>query len=128
MKLNTVLVTSAIYMAFLGLGLVFAPSIASSGAIPADAAATLIGFVRVLGSTFIGIAVLNWASRNAAAATARDAVILSNIAGFGLATILGIWGLFSGALPVTGVFVVIHLLFTLGFVWAGRAGMSARES
>ncbi len=61
-------------MALPGLGFIFAPRALGAGAVPTDAAAALIAYLRLLGSPFLGIAVLNW--------TARNAVILGNIVGF----------------------------------------------
>ena len=57
MKLNILLTIAAIYMGLVGLGLIFG------------------------GSPLLGIAVLNWQTRNAEPSAARDAVILGNIVG-----------------------------------------------
>ena len=40
-----------------------------------------------------------------------------------MAALLDVWGLFSGARQLAKVFVVIHLLFAVAFIWA-RARMS----
>jgi hypothetical protein len=45
----------------------------------------------------LGIAVLNWTARNVGPSTARNAIILGNIVGFGAIAALDVWGLFSGA-------------------------------
>ncbi len=45
MKLNILLIISAIYMALLGLGFVFAPQAIGIGAVPADATAALIAYL-----------------------------------------------------------------------------------
>jgi Transposase len=76
-----------------------------------DAFAVLIAYLRLFGSPFLGIAVLNW--------TARNAIILGNIVGFGAIAALDVWGLFSGARPLTKVFAIIHLLFAVAFIWVG---------
>ena len=126
MKLNVLLIISAIFMALLGLGFTFAPQAAGIGAVPAEASAALIAYLRDFGSTFIGIAVLNWMARNAEASTARNAIVLSNIVGFGLAAVLQVWGVLSGGRQLALVLAVIHLLFAAAFFWAGRMSMSAK--
>ena len=80
--------------------------------------------IRVVASTFIGIAVLNWAARNADASKARDAIFLGNTAGFGLATILSVIASITGGQVASWVLVVIHALFAVGFFIVGRANMS----
>jgi hypothetical protein len=52
----------------------------------------------------------------------RDAVVLGNVVGSGTIAALHIYGLFSGAREVTKVFAAVHVIFTLAFLWAGRAG------
>lgn len=74
-KLNILLSIAAIHMAVVGLGLIFAPQAFGVGAVPADASAALIAYLRLWGSPFLGIAVLNWMARNA--------IILGNIVGGG---------------------------------------------
>jgi hypothetical protein len=128
MKLNVLLIISAIYMAFLGLGFVFAPQAMGVGAVPAEASAALIAYLRVFGSTFIGIAVLNWVARNAEASTARNAIFLANTVGFGLAAVLDVWGVLSGGQQLALVFAFIHLLLTVAFIWAGRTSMSTKTN
>ena len=126
MKLNVLLIISAIFMALLGLGFTFAPQAIGIGAVPAEASAALIAYLRDFGSTFIGIAVLNWMARNAEASTARNAIVLANIAGFGLTGVLQVWGVFSGARQLDPVLAVIDLLFAAAFFWAGKMSMSAK--
>ncbi|MEP7359149.1 MAG: hypothetical protein ABI847_17995 [Anaerolineales bacterium] len=128
MKLNLVLTISAIYMAILGLGFILVPGAIGIGAVPADATAALLAYLRVFGSTFLAIGVLNWVARNAEPSTARNAIVLANIVGFGLAALLDIWGVFSGARQLALVFAIVHLVFTLAFIWAGRASMAAKTS
>jgi hypothetical protein len=129
MKLKAVLTASAIYLAVLGVGFMFAPREIGIGAVPADASPALIAYLRVLGGPFLGIAVLNWMARNAEPSSARDAIVLANIVGFGCVTFMDVWGVFSGgARPVAKLFLVIHLLMTVAFVVAGRASTRARRS
>jgi hypothetical protein len=128
MKLNGVLSISALYMALLGLGFLLAPQAIGIGAVPADASAALIAYLRVFGSTFIAIAALNWTARNAEASTARNAIVLGNLVGFGLAVVLDVWGVLSGGRSLALVFAVIHLLLALAFMWAGRPNRPAQTS
>ena len=128
MKLKAVLTVSAIYLAVLGVGFMLAPREIGIGAVPADASPALIAYLRIFGGPILGIAVLNWMARNAEPSAARDAIILGNIVGFGCVTSMDVWGVFSGgARPVMKLFLVIHLLMTVAFVVAGRAGMQAQR-
>ena len=65
MGLGLLLRIAAIYTALAGLGIMFAPQELGAGAVPADASAALIAHLRVLSSPLLGIAVLDWAARNA---------------------------------------------------------------
>jgi hypothetical protein len=119
--LKLVLIVSGIYLAIVGLALMFAPLQFGIGAVPPDASPELIALLRLLGGPFLGIAVLNGLTRNAEPSTARNAVILANVVGFGAVAANDVWGVFSGeAREIAKVFLVIHLLFTAAFVavWA----------
>jgi len=129
MKLKLVLIVSAIYLAILGAGFMFAPRQIGINAVPADASPALIAYLRLFGGPFLGIAVLNWMARNAEPSAPRNAIILANIVGFGCAAAMDVWGVFSGgAREVAKLFLVIHLLITVAFVVAGRASMPAQRS
>jgi hypothetical protein len=91
-----VLTISAIYLAIVGLALMFAPLQFGIGAVPQDASPELIALVRLLGGPFLGIAVVNWMTRNAKPSTTRNAVILANIVGFGAVAANDVWGVFTG--------------------------------
>jgi hypothetical protein len=127
MKLRILLSIAAIYMAFVGLGLIFAPQRFGVGALPPEASAALIAYLRLFGSPFLGIAVLNWTARNAEPSTARNAITVGNIVGFAAIAALDVWGLLSGARPLTKVFAIIHLLFAVAFIWVGRMSMSGSK-
>ena len=127
MKLNGLLSISAVYMALLGLGFVLAPQIIGIGAVPADASAALIAYLRVFGSTFIAIGVLNWTTRKAETSAARNAIVLANTVGFGLAASLDVWGVLTGGRQLALVFAIVHLLLTVAFIWAGRTSLSAKQ-
>jgi len=117
------LILSALYLALVGLALMFFPLEFGRDAVPADASPELLALLRLLGGPFLGIAVLNWLSRNAEPATLRS-VMVANIVGFGAVAANDIWGVASGeARDIAKLFLVVHLLFTLAFVAAAvRAG------
>lgn len=128
MNLKGVLTVSAIYLAVLGVGFMLAPRQIGIDAVPADASPALIAYLRIFGGPVLGIAVLNWMSRNLEPSPALNAIILGNIVGFGCVTLMDIWAVFSGAgRPAQKLFLVIHLLMTIGFAVAGRAIMSGQR-
>ena len=125
MELRILLSIAAIYLALVGLGLIFAPQAFGTGAVPTDASAALLAYLRLFGSPFLGVAVLNWAARHAGPSTARHAILLGNLVGFGVIAALDVWGVFHGARPATAVFAVVHLLFAVAFIWVGRRSVAA---
>ncbi|TLF74432.1 hypothetical protein [Nocardia cyriacigeorgica] len=116
--LKPLFVTTASYLAAVGLALIFVPSQFGVGAVPDDASPELIALLRLLGGPLLGIAVLNWTSRNAEPASVRGTVVPANIVGFGAVAANDVWGVFSGdARDLAAVFLVVHLGFTLGFLY-----------
>jgi hypothetical protein len=110
------LTISALYLATIGLALMLFPLQFGTGAVPKDAAPELLALLRLLGGPFLGIAVLNWLSRDAEAPAARP-VVLANIVGFGAVAANDIWGVASGeARDIAKIFLVVHLLFTIAFL------------
>ena len=103
MRLRILLSIAAIYMALVVLGLIFAPQRFGVGAVSPDASAALIAYLRLFGSPFLGIAVLNWMARNAEPSTGRNAIIVGNIVGFAAIAALDLSGLFSGGAVNKGV-------------------------
>jgi hypothetical protein len=129
MKLKVVLSAAAIYMALVGLGMMFVPRYFGVGAVPPDAPPALIAFLRIFGGPCLGIAVLNWLCRNAEPPGTRDAVVLGNIVGFGSVAAMDVWGVLSGdARQMAKLFLVIHLLMTFAFVTAFRNSTGAQRS
>ena len=128
MKLNVILIISAVYMALIGLGHLFAPVAMSAGAVPVDASSGLIAFLRHYSALFIAIAVMNWMARNSEASTARNAIVLANILVFGLGAILDVVAVISGAGVAGLVPATINLVIATAFIWAGRVSMSAKTS
>jgi len=126
MKLNSLFVISALYLGLVGLGFLFAPTALMFGTVGPGASAALIANLRGPASTFIAIAVMNWMARNAEASTARDAIVLANTVGFGIAGILDVLAVVtSGAPAIELVPAVINLLIAVAFFMAGKASMSA---
>lgn len=115
MKLNTILSISAVYMTLLSLGFMFAPQSAGTGSVPVEASPALIAYLRVFGSTFLGIGVINWLARNEARS---KAIVVGNIVGFSAAALLDVWGVFSGARSLAYLFAAIHFAIALGFMLA----------
>ncbi|MGK6354679.1 hypothetical protein ACMGDH_05565 [Sphingomonas sp. DT-207] len=121
------LTLSSLYLAVVGLALMFFPLQFGRGAVPEDAGPELLALLRLLGGPFLGIAVLNWLSRNAEPATLR-AILIANIVGFGAVAANDIWGVASGeAREIAKLFLVVHLLFAFAFVVAARRARRIRD-
>lgn len=111
------LTISALYLAAIGLALMFFPLQFGTGAVPPDASPELLAFLRLLGGPLLGIAALNWLSRDNDGAAAFWPVVIANIVGFGAVAANDIWGVASGeARELAQGFLVIHLLFTFAFL------------
>lgn len=114
---RTTLTLSSIYMAVVGLALMFAPLQFGVGALPPDASSELVALLRLLGGPFLGIAVLNWLSRRLSGAGPLRIVLIANLVGFGAVAVNDIWGVGSGeARELARVFLLVHLAFTLAFL------------
>ena len=110
-----VLAASAIYLAAIGLLLLAIPPKFGIGAVPAEASPQLVALLRLLGGPLLGIAVLNWLSRDAAGSALRP-VLLANLVGFGAVAANDAWGIAAGeARELAKLFVIFHILFTLAF-------------
>ena len=122
MKLKVVLSIAAVYMALVGLGMVVVPDKFGIGAVPADASPALIEFLRIFGGPCVGIAVLNWAARDAEPSSARNAIVLGNMVGFTCVAASDVWGVFSGgSRAMAKLFLVIHLSMAIAFALQWRA-------
>ncbi len=112
------LTLSSIYLAVVGLALMFATRKFGVGAVPEDASTELLALMRLLGGPFLGIAVLNALSRGATDAWLRT-VLIANAVGFGAVALNDVQGVLSGeARELARVFLVVHLGFALAFMAA----------
>lgn len=118
------LALSALYLAAVGLALMLFPLRFGVGAVPADSPPELIALLRLLGGPFLGIAVLNWLTRDVEPSPALRAVLFANIVGFGAVAANDVWGVASGeAREIAKVFLIVHLLFALAFMAVARAAV-----
>ncbi len=124
MKLNVILMISAVYMALIGIGHLFAPVAMSAGVVPADASPGLVAFLRHYAALFIAIAVMNWMARNSEASTARNAIVFANIVALGLAAILDVLAVIGGAGVAGLVPATINLVLAIAFFLTGRVNKS----
>jgi hypothetical protein len=112
---RTTLTLAAIYLAAIGLALIFFPLRFGVGAVPPDATPQLIALLRLLGGPFLGIAVLDWLSRSGDAPMLKP-VLLANLIGFGAVAANDVVGIVtSESRELAKLFVVIHLAFTAAF-------------
>jgi hypothetical protein len=119
--IKATLLLSALYLAAIGLALMLVPLRFGVGAVPADAPGELVALLRLLGGPFLGIAALNWLSRDAAPSPGLRTVLIANMIGFGAVAANDVWGVASGeARELARLFLVVHLAFTLAFVAAVR--------
>ena len=114
-------VTAAIYLGVIGFALLLVPAQFGVDAVPEDPSPELIALLRLLSGPFLGIAVLNWMSRNATLAAVRT-VVLANLIGFGVVAANDVVGVVTGdARDLAKVFLVVHLSFTVAFAIAWRS-------
>ncbi len=125
MRPKLLLTISAIYLAFAGLAHLLAPEPPLQD--PGNGASALLKSGSTA-STFIGIAVTNWAARNAGDSKARRAIFLGNIVGLGLHAIMTVAAILAGGPMLGWVFVAIDLLLAAGFFVVYRADMSTGAS
>jgi len=117
---KVLLTVSAAYLAAIGAALLLVPAQFGVDAVPDDPSSELIALLRLLGGPFLGIAVLNWMSREVDSPGLR-AVLVANLVGFGLVAANDVVGVLSGdARDLARVFLVVHLAFTAAFVVALR--------
>lgn len=122
------LIAATIYLGVIGLALLIVPVHFGVGAVPAEPAPELIALLRLLAGPLLGIAVLNWMSRNADPATVRP-VLLANLIGFGVVAANDVVGIVTGdARDLAKAFVVVHLAFTAAFAIARVRGTAKTQA
>jgi hypothetical protein len=126
MKPNLLFIVAAVYLGLVGIGFSLSPNLMIFTPLPSGIPDGLIAELRQYGGALIGIAVLNWLSRNAEASRTKDAIFAGNIVGFGLVALGGVVRQMSGAIAVGWVFVLVNALFAVAFFVARRAGISDR--
>ena len=113
------LVVAAIYLAAIGLALLIVPAQFVVDAVPDDPSSELIALLRLLGGPLVGIAALNWLSRDLEPSSIAGTVLVANLVGFGLVAANDVVGVVSGdARDLARVFLVVHLAFTIAFATA----------
>jgi len=124
MKPKLVLIIAAIYLAIVGLGLLLAPTYTVLG-LDNEVSPLLIAQLRAMSDVFLGVAVMNWAARNAEASKARNAIFLGNAVGFSLSVIMGVNISLVGGQAVSWIFTAIGLFIAVGFIIVGLKNRSA---
>ena len=111
-----VLIAAALYLAAIGLGLMAVPRQFGIGAVPPDASPELVALLRLLGGPFLGIAALDWRTRDAPPSATLRAVLIANLIGFGAVAANDVHGVFSGeARELAKLFLVAHLASAIAF-------------
>lgn len=103
-------------MAIIAIGHLLAPVEMSAGVVPADASSGMVAFLRHYAALFIAMALMNWLARNAEPSSARDAIVSANIALYGVAAVLDVVAVLSGAGLSGLVPASINLLFASAFL------------
>jgi hypothetical protein len=120
------LMISAAYLAVIGLALLIFPAQFGIDAVPDDPSTELLALLRLLGGPLLGIAVLNWMSRNADPPSIRNTVILADLVGFGVVAANDVVGVATGtARAAATYFLIVHLAFAIAFLIAWVRARSA---
>jgi hypothetical protein len=114
-----ILLTSAAYLAVIGLALLLVPLKFGIGAVPADASPALVALLRLLGGPFLGIAMLNFLCRDAERSAVLRNVLAANLVGFSIVALNDVWGVATGeAREIARYFLVVHAAFAAAFLVA----------
>jgi hypothetical protein len=119
MKLQTLLAVQAILFALVGLIILLAPQpfMATYG-IELDAGG--VGLARLYGATVLMAAVIFWLARSTTGADARRALVAGGFFGNGLAAVVGLINVLSGAYNATlWASVILWLLLAAAFAYIG---------
>jgi len=120
MKLNTLLVINAILAVVFGLAFVLAPTATGTlygvGVTPQDPVSKYLA--QLLGAAFIGVVVVTWMARKAAASDALRAIVLAYFISNSIAFIVALIAQLAGVVNALGWFsVAIYLLLALGYAY-----------
>jgi hypothetical protein len=119
MKLQTLLAVQAILFALVGLIFLLAPQpfMATYG-IELDAGG--VGLARLYGATVLMAAVIFWLARSTTGADTRRALVAGGFFGNGLAAVVGLINVLSGAYNATlWVSIALWLLLAAAFAYIG---------
>jgi len=130
MKLNVVFTIAGVFMIVLGLAALLAPAAMMAAAFSEGAVSTgYLMTVRFGGVEMLGLGLIAWLVRNAAASEARDEVTLGFTIYFALHALTSLYGQFADTTTsVHWVAATIQALFAVSFFLAGRANMSTSSS
>ena len=115
MKLKTLMVITSVVGLLFGLGFFFLPAwTEASYGVNLDIGGQYIA--RILGSAFLGFAVLFWLSRNSPSSTTRHAIVVSAFVLMVLGLLLSIYDRVAGIEnALAWSTVAIYLLLSIGY-------------
>ena len=119
MKLNTLLLVSALVGAVFGIAFVVVTGpLLSVYGVTTDKAGLLVA--QLFGTTLLGFAVLNWLARDVRDPDAQRAVIYANLTGDTIGFVVVLIGQLAGITNAVGwSTVAIYLAFVLAFGYVG---------
>ena len=117
MKLNTLLVINAILAVVFGLAFLLAPTATSTlYGNTLDPVSKYLG--QLLGAAFIGVGIVTWMARKAAASDALRAIVLAYFIANSISFIVALINQLAGVVNALGwSSVAIYLLFALGYAY-----------
>lgn len=116
MKLSALLAVAGVVAIVFGLAFVLVPGQLMSyyGLNVGDA--TLFYIARLFGAALVGIGLMNWSARSSEASGARSAIVMGNMVGDGIGTVIAVMAQLGGVTNALGwSTVAIYALLTLGF-------------
>jgi hypothetical protein len=119
MKLNTLLLVSALVSAAFGIAFVVVTGpLLSVYGVTTDKAGLLLA--QLFGTALLGFAVLDWFARDVSDPDAQRAVVFANLTGDGIGFVVVLIGQLAGIANAVGwSTVAIYLAFALAFAYVG---------
>ena len=115
MKLNTLMIITAVLAATFGLAFLFVPRQVFS-LYGVKETASLIYMGQLFGVDLVTFAILAWLTKNAAESEARKAIVLALFIGFAVGFVFALLGQLKNVVNVLGWFTVVsYLLLAIGF-------------